>query len=53
MFNPEGQLIGRFRLDRLVSNVAFGSDGRVYFTATDLVVRVRVPTRPSKLLGAK
>jgi sugar lactone lactonase YvrE len=40
LYSPEGTLIGRFRFDRPVSNVAFGGDGRLYFTAKDVIARV-------------
>eukprot|EP00600_Ochromonadales_sp_CCMP1393_P007396 CAMPEP_0174959068 /NCGR_PEP_ID=MMETSP0004_2-20121128/2978_1 /TAXON_ID=420556 /ORGANISM="Ochromonas sp., Strain CCMP1393" /LENGTH=409 /DNA_ID=CAMNT_0016207359 /DNA_START=67 /DNA_END=1293 /DNA_ORIENTATION=- len=40
VINPEGKLIGRFRFDRPVSNLAFGADGRLYFTASDIIARV-------------
>lgn len=53
VLSPEGQLIGRYRLDRPVSNVAFGSDGRLYFTASDLVTRAWVKTRPARFLNRK
>lgn len=50
VFSPEGKLIGRFRLDMPVSNVAFGEDGRLYITASDKVIRVWIKTKPTKLI---
>lgn len=49
VISPEGKLLGRFRLDRPVSNVAFGADGRLYITAQDIVVRVWVKTKPNRV----
>jgi len=51
VISPEGSLLGKFAIDnRTVSNVAFGGDGRLYITATDVIIRVRVRTKPSKLI---
>lgn len=46
VISPTGKLIGRFRLDRPVSNVQFGGDGRLYFTASDQIIRVWINTKP-------
>ncbi len=50
-----GQLIGRLRMpaDKPVSNMAFGTDGRLYLTAGDLVARVAVRTKPTRIVGKK
>jgi len=40
VISSKGELIGRINIDRPVSNLAFGGDGRLYITATDLVVRL-------------
>ena len=45
VFSPEGQIIGSFNLDRPVSNLAFGSDGYLYMTAADLVIRKYVKVK--------
>jgi len=45
VLNPQGELIGRLLLPDKVSNVAFGGDGRLYITASDKVVRLRVRTK--------
>lgn len=46
VISPDGTLLGRIRVDRKVSNVAFGGDGYLYITATDQVLRVPVRARP-------
>jgi gluconolactonase len=53
VISPEGKLIGRFRLDRPASNLAFGADGRLYITAGDIVVRVWVKTKPNRVVVTK
>lgn len=50
ILSPEGSLLGRLHLDRPVSNVAFGGDGRLYITAKDLVARLGVKTKPARIL---
>jgi len=46
VLSPAGTLLGRLLLPGTkVSNVAFGCDGRLYVTATDKVVRLRVRTK--------
>lgn len=52
VLSPEGKLLGRLRIDdRPVSNVAFGSDNRLYLTAKDIVARIRIKTKPARLYG--
>jgi gluconolactonase len=41
-----GELLGMFKIDRAVSNVAFGKDGMLYFTASDVVLRVQTKMVP-------
>jgi gluconolactonase len=50
VISPEGKLLGMLRLDRPVSNLAFGGDGRLYATAKDIVVRLRVATKPARII---
>lgn len=50
VLSPEGQLVARFSLDKQVSNVAFGGDGRLYFTASDVLVRIRTKSKPSRVI---
>lgn len=45
VISPEGKLLARFNIDRPVSNVAFGTDGKLYITAKDIVARVPIKTR--------
>lgn len=51
VLSPAGELIGRFNLDRPVSNLVFGADGRLYFTAEDLIVRVWIKTKPVRFIS--
>jgi gluconolactonase len=53
VFSPEGEIMGRLRLDRRVSNLAFGGDGRLYLTAGDLVVRMWIKTKPTRIISSK
>jgi gluconolactonase len=46
VISPDGELLGRLRINKKVSNVAFGGDGYLYITATDQVMRIRVLTKP-------
>jgi gluconolactonase len=46
VISPDGELLGRIRINPKVSNVAFGGDGFLYITATDQVMRIRVLTKP-------
>lgn len=50
VISPEGKLLGLLEVDRPVSNVAFGADGRLYATAKDAVVRVAVKTKPARIV---
>jgi len=50
VLSPEGSLIGRFRLDRPVSSVAFGDDGRLYFSAREMIARIAVRTKPNRVV---
>jgi gluconolactonase len=50
VLSPEGKLIGRFRMDKKVSNMAFGADGRLYFTAEDVIARVWIKTKPNRVI---
>ncbi len=53
VLSPEGELLGRLRIpDRPVSNLAFGGDGRLYMTARDVVARVWVRTRPTRIVSS-
>ena len=45
VLSPQGELLGRLRLPDKVSNLAFGADGRLYITASDKVLRLRVRTK--------
>lgn len=49
IISPDGALLGRIHLDRPVSNVAFGGDGRMYITAKDIVARMWVKTKPARI----
>jgi gluconolactonase len=51
VISPDGILLGRIRLDRPASNVAFGSDGRLYITAKDIVARLWIKTKPARIVG--
>lgn len=48
VLSPEAQLLGRLRTDRAVTNVAFATDGYLYLTAQDLVLRKWLSTRGAK-----
>ncbi len=50
IISPDGVLLGRIRIDRPVSNVAFGGDGRLYITARDIVARMWVKTKPARIV---
>ena len=52
VFSPEGDLIGKFHLDKPVSNVAFGGDGRLYFTVSDMIVRVFIRAKPVRIISS-
>jgi gluconolactonase len=48
VISPEGELLGRLRLDRKASNVAFGGDGFLYITASDAVMRIQTVATNAK-----
>lgn len=50
VISPKGELIGRIIMDRPVSNLAFGADSRLYITATDVVVRFLIKTKPIRVI---
>jgi gluconolactonase len=50
VISSKGELIGRINIDRPVSNLAFGADGRLYITATDIVVRFYIKTKAIRVL---
>ena len=50
VFSPSEKWIGSFRLDKPVLNVAFGGDGRLYFTNSDTIVRIRIKAKPIKTI---
>lgn len=50
VIDSEGQLLTRLKFNTSVSNVAFGSDGRLYVTLKDAVARVFVNTKPIRYL---
>lgn len=52
VFSPSGNLIGRFNLEKPCSNVAFGGDGRLYFTVSDTIVRVYIKTKPIRIISS-
>jgi len=49
VLSPEAELLGRLRTDRAVTNVAFASDGYLYMTAQELVLRKWLSTKGAKL----
>ena len=48
IFSPEAKLLGKFSLDREVTGLAFGTDGRLYMTAEDALLRKWLKTKPAK-----
>ena len=52
VFSPKAEIIGKFNLDKPCSNVAFGGDGRLYFTVSDTVVRVYIKTKPVRIISS-
>jgi gluconolactonase len=60
VFSPDGDWLGRIRVDsegagvssssssRIVSNVGFGNNGMLYITASDIVASVKTKTRPMR-----
>jgi gluconolactonase len=53
IFSAKAELLGRLRLDQPVSNVAFGGDGRLYLTCGDMIARVWVKTKPTRIVSRK
>ncbi len=51
MFAEDGSLIGKIRLKEIVTNLVFGSDRRLYLTLAHSIARVRVLTKPVRLMG--
>jgi gluconolactonase len=52
VFSPSGELIGKFNLDKPVSNIAFGADRRLYLTVSDTIVRVFIKTKPIRIISS-
>jgi gluconolactonase len=52
VFSPSGNMIGRFNLDKPVSNIAFGGDGKLYFTNSDMIVRIRIKAKPIRIISS-
>ena len=52
VFSPKAEIIGKFNLDKPCSNVAFGGDGRLYFTVSDTVVRVYIKTKSVRIISS-
>ena len=52
VFSPQGVIIGKFNLEKPVSNIAFGGDGRLYFTVSDTIVRVYIKTKPVRIISS-
>jgi gluconolactonase len=50
VISPSGKLLGRLLIDRPVSNVAFGGDNYLYLTATDIVVRIKIKSKPVRII---
>ena len=53
ILSPEGKLMARLHMDRPASNVVFGTDGKLYVTAKDIVARLSIKTRPTRFLSSK
>ena len=47
VFDPEAKLLGKFKLDREVTGVEFGTDGRMYMTAEDALLRKWLKSKPA------
>lgn len=50
IISPEGKLTGRLLIDQPVTNLAFATDGRLYITAKDVIVRLRVKSKGSRII---
>jgi gluconolactonase len=50
IISQEGKLLGRLLTgDYRVTNVAFGTDNRLYLTARDIVARIKIKTKPHRV----
>lgn len=47
IFSEEKKIIGRIRMDRPISNVAFGLDNRLYATCSDIITRLYTKAKPT------
>ena len=52
VFNPFGEIIGKFNFEKPCSNLCFGGDGFLYFTVSDTVVRIRINTKPTSYMSS-
>ena len=48
ILDTQALLVGKLKLDREATGLAFESDGMLYITAEDLLLRKRLGTQPSK-----
>jgi gluconolactonase len=48
VLGPEGKLLSKFKVDREITGIAFGTDGRLYMTAEDALLRKWLRTQPAK-----
>jgi gluconolactonase len=48
VLSPEGKLLSKFKVDREITGIAFGTDGRLYMTAEDALLRKWLRTQPAK-----
>lgn len=48
IFSEQAKMLGKLKLDREATGVAFGTDGRLYITAEDALLRKWMKTQPSK-----
>jgi gluconolactonase len=51
VFNSKGEMIGRLRLDRPAANIWIGSNNYLYIAASELVIRLRINTKPTRFLA--
>lgn len=48
IMSPEGELLGALNTQgKPVANLAFGQDDRLYMTANDTLLRIKVETKPA------
>jgi gluconolactonase len=52
IISPEGKLLARLNLEQAVTNLAFGTDGKLYLTAGGFVARMSVRTRGARFVPA-